>query len=276
MIAFLLAAATLLYFGPAASAAILGIFCIALAAASYAAVFAFFDKDPERRNYRVFATWSAALFLAGSLLCLPAMGQAAALGVAAVVATALGARGSRLSLEFHGTVYLVAAAAVSGLLGYIFLALAGTLGGAPGWSVCLVSVSAALCYAGAKPCQGEQWKAQILHLVSACLGIGAAAALLVAGAVSLMALRVAPEAHHVAFIRTLILCVTALAVAFSGAHWKRMELTRIGYATLVLIAAKLVFEDLRLGHLEFIAASIFLVAMTLIAVPRIAHMGHRA
>jgi len=55
-----------------------------------------------------------------------------------------------------------------------------------------------------------------------------------------------------------------------------MELTRIGYAALALVAAKLVFEDMRQGHLEFIAASIFLFAVTLIAVPRIARMGPRA
>jgi hypothetical protein len=35
-------------------------------------------------------------------------------------------------------------------------------------------------------------------------------------------------------------------------------------------------EDLRLGHLEFIAASIFLFAITLIAVPRLARIGQKA
>jgi hypothetical protein len=70
--------------------------------------------------------------------------------------------------------------------------------------------------------------------------------------------------------------LAALALAYSGAHWRRMELTRIGYATLVLAAAKLVLEDLRHGHLEFIAASIFLFAVTLMAVPRLARMGSRA
>jgi hypothetical protein len=107
------------------------------------------------------------------------------------------------------------------------------------------------------------------------VAIAAAAALLVQGLMGLTALSVNPGAHHLAFIRTLTICVAALALAFSGAHWRRMELTRIGYATLVLVAVKLVFEDLRHGHLGFIAASIFLVAVTLIAVPRIARMGHR-
>ena len=82
-------------------------------------------------------------------------------------------------------------------------------------------------------------------------------------------------AHHLAFLRTLTICLTILALAFSGSHWCRIELTRISYVALALVAVKLVFEDLRLGHLEFIAASIFLFAVTLIAVPRIARMGQR-
>ena len=107
------------------------------------------------------------------------------------------------------------------------------------------------------------------------MAIAAAAALLVQGLMALIALGVNPGAHHLAFIRTLTICTAALGLAFAGAHWRRMELTRIGYATLALVAAKLVFEDLRHGHLEFIAASIFLFAITLIAVPRISRIGHR-
>jgi hypothetical protein len=275
MIAFLLAAASFIYFGPAASATILGVFCMGLSAASYAAGFLRFDRMPERRNYQVFAAWSAALFLAGSLLSLPPMGQAACLGVAAVVTTVLGARLSQPALEFHGMVYLLAAAVVSGLLNYVFLALAGTLTGAPEWSVYLVSACAAVSYAAVKPCPRETWKQHLFHFASASLAITAAAALLVNGLVGLTALRVIPEAHHLAFIRTLIICAAALALAYSGAHWRRMELTRIGYATLVLVAVKLLLEDLRHGHLEFIAAAIFLFAITLIAVPRIARMGQK-
>jgi hypothetical protein len=78
---------------------------------------------------------------------------------------------------------------------------------------------------------------------------------------------------HVAFIRTSILCALALALAFAGSRLRRLELKRIAYAALGLLAAKLVFEDLRHGHMGFIAASIFLFALTLIAVPRLARAG---
>ena len=274
-IAFLLAASSLLYFGPQGSATILGVICLVLSAASYATVFAVLDRTPERRNYHVFLTWSVALLLSGCPLCLPTSWASASLAATAVAATFLGVTLKRLSLQLHGLVYLLAAAAVSGLLNYAFLALAGTLPAAPSMSICVVSACAILCYAAGRFRHDEAWSRQLLHTVFAVLAIAAAAALLVQGLMALTALTVNPGAHHLAFIRTLTICLAALGLAFAGAHWRRMELTRIGYATLVLIAAKLVFEDLRHGHLEFIAASIFLFAVTLIAVPRIARMGQR-
>ena len=272
MIAFLLAACSLIYFGPPASATAFGVFCVALSGAGYAAALVHFDRAAERRNYFVFATWSAALFLAGTLLCLPTFWQGPWLSVAAVVATFAGAWLRRSALQLHGVVFLLAAATVSGLLNYIFSALAGALPGAPGWGIYLVSACAVLCYAVMKPCPEESWRRQFLSIVVAALAVCAAAALLVKGLVGLVALGIIPAAHHLAFIRTFTLCATAIALAFSGSHWRRMELTRIGYATLALLAVKLVLEDLRHGHLEFIAASIFLFAITLIVVPRVARL----
>jgi hypothetical protein len=273
MAAFLLAALSLLSFEPRGGAFALGGLCLLFSAAGYAAVFACFRQAPERRNERVFATWSAALFLAGSGLCLPTSWVAPCLVMAAIAASFLGVSLNRRTLEFHGLVYLLAAAVASGLLEYVFHALAGTLPGAPAWSVCLVTACAVLCYAARKSGQGEALSQQLLHLVSAALAIGAVAALLVKGLAWVTALSVNPGAHHLAFIRTLTICATVLALAFSGSHWQRVELTRLGYAALALVAAKLLFEDLRQGHLEFIAASIFFFAITLIAVPRIARMG---
>jgi len=274
MIAFLLAASGLLYFEPRNGRVVLGVACLILSAAGYASVFAFFNRRSEQRNSKVFAAWSAALFLSGCVLCLPPLWMAASLGLAAVVATVLGTRLNQPALGFHGLAYLLAAAIASGLLVYVLGALAGTLPGTPSMSVWLVTGCAILCFAAGKPCDGKRWTEQVLSLVFATLAIGATAALLVEGMMGLIALSVSPGPHHLAFIRTLTICAAALALAFSGAHWRRVELTRIGYATLALVAAKLVLEDLRHGHLEFIAASIFLFAVTLIAVPRIARMGH--
>jgi hypothetical protein len=254
----------------------LGIFCLALSGAGYAVVFGYFDRRQERRNYLVFASWSAALFLAGCLLCMPQVWQPVWLSVAAITAVIASARTRRLALELHGMMFLLAAAGISGLLKEVFDALAGTLPGAPGIDICVVSACAVFCYAAMKPCQEKSWTRQTVSVVFASLAIGAVAALVVQGLVGLTALKVIPGAHHLAFIRTFTACIAAVALVFSGANWRRMELTRIGYATLALLAVKLVLEDLRHGHLAFIAGSIFLFAITLIVVPRVARMGQKA
>jgi hypothetical protein len=284
-IALLLAAVSLADFGPKAAIVILGVVCLVLSAACYAAVFAVFERAPERRssaidvarrNAAVFAFWAAALLLAGSFLCLPPLALIVLLAAAAIAATLLGSRKSWLAFEFYGIVFLLAAAAASGLFSFFVSALAGTPAGAPPPGIWLVTVCAILCYAAAMPRKGESWLSQTLHLVFAALAAGAAAALIVQILVSLVALKIVPGAHHLAFIRTLTLCATTLALAFGGAHWRRLELTRLGYAFLALVAIKLVFEDLRHGHLGYIAASIFLVALTLIAAPRVARARQKA
>ncbi len=277
MIAFLLAACGLIYFGPGGSATGLGVFCLILSAAGYGAVFAIFDRAhfTEQRNYAVFAWWSAGLFLAGGCLCMTPLSFALCLGLASIVCTVLGVRLKKLTLEIQGTAYLVAAAAISRLLEYAALALAATLPGVPALSVCFVAVCAAICYAAGKAGRGESWKRQILSIVSASVAIGAGTAMLVKVLMGLAALSVNPGLQHLAFVRTLTLCAAALALAFCGSHWRRRELTWMGYAMLALVAVKMVFEDLRLGHLEFIAASIFLFAVTLIAIHPLARMGQK-
>jgi hypothetical protein len=125
------------------------------------------------------------------------------------------------------------------------------------------------------PGQPETSKCRLLDLLPATLAILAITALAVDGLMFLAALSVHPGPHHLAFLRSLAICAVALALAFSGSQWRRKELTRIVYAALTLVAVKLVFEDLRHGHPGFIAASIFVVAVTWIAVPRIARLRQR-
>ena len=146
---------------------------------------------------------------------------------------------------------------------------------APSWSICFIAACAIFCFAAAKSSAGESWKPQALHLAVASIAAAAVTALLVKGLATFITLWILPGAHHLAFIRTLILCAAALAFAFCGAFWHRLELTRVGYAALALVAIKLVAEDLPLGHLAYIAASIFLFALTLIAIPRVARLHHR-
>ena len=279
VIAFLLAAFSVLRFGTTAGApavsVMLGAFCLLFSAACYTAAYAYFDRYHEERNYHVYATWSGALFLAGSFLCLPPLLLTLCLSVAAIVATLLGVRASRLTLEFHGLAYLAAAAYASGLLDYAGRALAGTFPAAPGWMVWIVAASAIPCYRVIGHFRTERWNQRLLQLLSAILAVAAVSTFLVSLLVWLAELGMTPGASHVAVIRTLITCGVALALAFSGSRWQRAELVWIAYGTLALVTAKLLFEDLQHGHPGSTAVSIFLYAVALILVPRMARVGRR-
>ncbi len=275
VVAFLLAAFSVQSFSVSAGAMVLGAFCLLFSAACYAAAYIYFDQLHEQRNFHVYCTWSAALFLAGSFLCLPPLLLALFLSAAAVVATLMGVRASGLTLEFHGLVYLAAAAYASGLLDYAGRALAGTFPAAPGWNVWIVAASTVACYAEGCRFRTEIWSQRLLQLLSALLSVAAVITFLVSVLVWLVALGMTAGASHVAVIRTLIICMVALALAFSSSRWERRELVWIAYGILALVAAKLLSEDLQHGNPGFTAISLFLYAVALIFVPRLARIGRR-
>ena len=166
-----------------------------------------------------------------------------------------------------------AAAFASGLLKYAARALAGTFPNAPGWMVWLVAASVLLCYAVGGRFPGERWKQRLLRLLLAILAVSAAATLLISALVWVAAVGMTPGASHIAVIRTLITCALALTLAFGGSRWQHIELVWTAYGTLALVTAKLLFEDLPHGHSGSIAMSIFLYAVALIIVPRMARLG---
>ena len=276
VIAFLLAAFSTLRFGGSAGATVLGVLCLLFSAACYGLAYAYFDRFHEERNYHVYATWSGALFLAGTSLCLSLTSLAVCLSVAAILSIFLGVRASRLTPEFHGLVYLAAAAYTSGLLDYAGRALVGTFPAVPGGLVWMVAASAVLCYGIGGRFRTEGWKQRLLQLLSAVLAVAAVVTFLVSSLVWLAAVGMTPGASEVAVIRTLITCAVALALAFSGSRWQRAELVWIAYGTLALVTAKLLFEDLQHGHPGSTAMSIFLYAVALILVPRMTRVGRRA
>jgi hypothetical protein len=141
--------------------------------------------------------------------------------------------------------------------------------------VWMVAVAALLCYAIGGRFEGERWNQRLLRLLSAVLAVSAVATFLVSCLVWLAAIGMTPGASHVAVIRTLITCALALALAFSGSRWQRIELVWTAYGILAFVSAKLLFEDLPHGHSGSIAISIFLYAVALIMVPRVARTGRQ-
>jgi hypothetical protein len=268
-VAFLLAAASLVAFGPQSAKALLGATCLAFAAASYAATFRLFNQGAPWRNRAVFSSWSGVLFLAGSILCFPGNWTTVWLCAGALLAVAAGVGLQKTFLVFHGTAYLFAAAALSGQLNYFAHSLFGASPGSPGWKIALLSACAAASYVTASRSRLDDWELQTLELSLGALSAAALVALLVEGLVAIASAEMVLARYQLASIRTLTLCFAALALVFCGARLQRCELSRLGYATVAITAVKLFVEDLRHGHLAYVAVSIFMFALTLIAASRL-------
>ncbi|MGA8159217.1 MAG: hypothetical protein WA374_11780 [Acidobacteriaceae bacterium] len=273
--AALLTVWTILVFWPGHGPVVLGVLCLIASAAGYAVAFAWFGRVHAWRNYHVYATGSLALLLAGCFLSLPPGCLPLCTGLASVALVGLAERTAHDTLQFHGLALLAGAAVSSGLFVYVGHAMAGASPAAPGWIVSLVCVSAILCYAGVPRSGLDAWSRGTLHLLFAGLALGASAALLVWILVRIAALGVAPGVEHIAVSRTVVGCATALALAWCGSRWQRRELVWLAWVVLASTACKLLFEDLRHGHLGFTAVSIFLYAVTLLLIPRLLHKGSK-
>lgn len=276
LVAALLTVWAVFDFWPGHGAVVLGVLCLLASAGGYAVAFAWFERMHARRNYHVYATGSLALLLAGCFLSLPAGWLALSTGLAAVAFVGVGKRTAHDTLRFHGLALLAAAAFSSGLFVYIGRAMVGASPAGPGWIVSLVCAAAILCYGGVLGSGLDDGWGQMLRLLFAGLAFGASAALLIWMLVRITALGVAPGAEHVAVIRTLVGCGAAFALAWSGSRWQRRELVWLAWVVLAFTACKLLFEDLRHGHLGFTAASIFLYAVTLLLISNLLRRGAKA
>jgi hypothetical protein len=275
-IAFLLAIASVLFFVPAHAQMVAGVTCLVLAGAIYPATFLWLHGLVDQRNYRVFGTWSAALLIAGALWSLPRGAAAMLLATAACAAYAGGARFKSRMLELHGAVFLCAGVAVSEMPRYVFGALASSLPGRPAMSVVVLTTAATLAFVEDRDLGDGPGLRRALQFIPAFVSVCGASALLAHGMLALFSFASMPEAHHVAFVRTLTISLVSMSLAFAGSRWGWLAMTRLAYVALVFVAAKLLFEDMQHGHMAFIAGSIFLFAITLIAVPRLVRWGTNA
>ncbi|MGA8088868.1 MAG: hypothetical protein WCA10_16435 [Terracidiphilus sp.] len=275
MTAFGLAVSSVLYFAPRMEM-ILGVACLMLSAATYGASFHYLRQLPDPRDFRVFNSWSAALLIAGALWTLPRSGASTVMAVAGLVAYFFAERMELPILELQGAVFFCTAALVSDVANSILGALAGAQPGRPAWVTWIIGGTAAIAYFSGKDSGDAGSARQVLRFVAALLGVSATAALMIHGMLTLAKFAIALDAPHIAFLRTLAISMVSLLLAFAGSRWGRITMTRLAYVALAFLAAKLIFEDLRHGHMEFIAGSIFLFAITLIAVPGLVRMGAKS
>jgi hypothetical protein len=269
VLAFLLAFYGTLRVTSNAAAPALGSLCLLFSAACYWGALSRFSQDADARNRRVYATWAAALFLAGSVLLFSANLQIVFLCVAAIAAVFVYTGTRKLSLGMHASVYLAAAATVSPLPAYAVNALAGSVPPAPSWEIWLVGISAAICYAiGARVCE-DQVKRRLLWVIPAVLVGFTAAALVVVVIAGAVASRMELAAAALSVIRTVVNCGLALSLGFLGSRWRRIELGWVAYTALAFGTLKLLFEDLRFGNATSMVVSLLFYGLILILLPRL-------
>ncbi len=251
----------------------LGVLFLALAAVCYWGALSRFVDESHTRNRRVSATWAAALLVAGSWLLLPASLLVPFLCVAAVVAAFLYSNTAKFSLGLHASVYLAAATAVSSVPGYVMNALAGNVPAAPGWSIWVVAAAAGMSYVvGARHVE-ERTRRRVLWVVPALLVGFAVAAVAVSAIVGLAGGSGGLVASRLSVVRTIVDCAVAVALAFAGARWKRVELGWVAYAAVGFGTLKLLFEDLRFGNAASLVVSLLFYGGVLILLPRMMQRG---
>lgn len=253
----------------------LGAACLVAGAASYFAAFGMPAGRSERRNFYFYAVHAAGFVTVGSFFALAGAALAIWLCVVALAASGLGVRARSPVLDVHGMVYLCGAAYASGLLGYAGRALADGYPAGPGALMLVGAATSVACAAMVSRYRGEHAGERVLRLLPASVAVFAIAGLAVGALARIFAGGGAPTLPELAVVRTVVTCGAAVALAFAGARWERRELVWMAYAAAVLGSVKLVFEDLRLGTNQSLAASLVIYGAVLILIPRMAKVRRR-
>ncbi len=251
--------------GPGAIAFLFGLLC-------YWTAFGFVERRTgEDRNFYFYSTAGALLTLGGTSLMGLGRGPSflwAALGFAAAV---LGRRFGRMTLRVHSAVFVTAAALEAGLL----LACARSLGGQStempalaAWTTALAACGAWIVLAGDPGAPRSGW-ARLPQLVLAFVAVFVLGKALQLGAWVMLAETLDRDAGAAAVVRTALLALLALGVAWTGRAGTVPELRWLVYPIVAFGGLKLLTQDLRLGRPATLVASLALYGVVLVLAPRL-------
>lgn len=280
--------ALLIGFGGAAfvvsgsSAVGVGILGLVASAGVYRVAFRFADRSlARRRSFHFAATAALGLGVIG-LIVLPSVAviTVAAAALAAALST-LAARWHRVTLSLHGVVFLLLAAAHSGLLVAAAYALGAPAGMAwPGVPplAAVVFVAAAITAMSTLRLDGPDLRGVVARVVALVVFALVAAGVTITLAVVPLAGRPGAGADPaiVAALRTVVLCAAAVVVA-ALARWRRLgDLRWIVYGILVLVGWKLVLDDLRGGRSATLFVAFAASGAALVAASRLLRWPRQA
>lgn len=236
--------------------------------------FVFLERRGQRgRNYYVYSTFGLLLLVTGTAAVLPATVLGIVWSALAPAFVWHGRTNASRTREWHGAIYLLLAAFVSGLVGWSMASLlAGTGAQWPPTLAQLISAAAAIAGYGilrsGRPLGEAEWPVQICFLLFAAIAALSVAGL-AAGALVAAAGAIGNTATFVATLRTAVLLVLSATLAWIGRRWARPELTWLVVPLMILGAYKILTQDLRQSHAMALFASLLLYGGALVLLPRI-------
>lgn len=262
------------------SGGVLGSLCLAIGVASYATAFWFIDRRPALvRNVYFYTSVGLVFVLAGCELLWPMPVIAVVWASLGLSASAAWVRTPRLFLVMHGAAYLCAAAFVTGVLGYGMSTIFGApaaLWVSPSWTH--VVVLGAGCIAAWLVARQAGDASRALHVPRALIvlttvwaggavAVGLLAPMLAGGPGGTV------DAGSLATLRTCILSVAALGVAFIGRHPGFVEWNWLVYPLLVIVGLKMLAQDFSVSRPATLFVALALYGVALIVAPRLRRTG---
>ncbi len=267
---------TLVAWSSVAPPAAAGVVSLAFGALCYGCVFVVVDRRVDPGWHVQYYTTLALVLVFAGLALLPGA-RWTGLGLAALGVLAVGSWGrlGRPFLLLHGVAYAIAAGILSGAIGYsawaLFASADLTPWALPGWPLVAVGVAGAATVALAAMRPAPEGGAVATGLR---LALDAACAWTLAGCVTgWFAALVIDEARidlgALATVRTGVLAVGVLLVAWIGRHVRFREWAWLVYPTLVLIGIKMVAQDFRHSRPATLFVALALFGLALIIAPRL-------
>lgn len=257
--------------GSGSNIVVVGVASLVLAVLGYIVAFSFVDRHRHQRNFFFYAEVAQLFALVGIVLCAGSAAGSIVYSFAAVASAALARNRGRLTLALQGALYATAAAIASGLIERSTTALlSATMDPSfPPFATILALISLGIvAFVGVrKPTESAAVFASVLRVLSLGVFVWTAAGLSIA-----ILMAAAPGGEHVgasslATIRTGVLVIATLALAF-GARYGARETGWLVYPLLFVTGVKVVAVDFPQGHPQTLFAALALYGIALSAAPR--------
>jgi hypothetical protein len=257
--------------------AVFGIAALLVGGACYGVALAVLARrEASALNFYFYSTVALVLVLAGFAIAVDGAWVGAVFALFAALATGTWSRTGRLYALLHGAVYLLAAAVASGSLAYCAQALVVGMDvpwAAPDFVMLVVVVAGVLCVALATmqppPRGGEVAIGTRFTMILVCVWTVAGTLI---GALAPLAGRLpdgSVDPGMLATVRTGVLSLATLAVAWMGRRERLREWSWLVYPLLIAIGLKLMTQDFKHSRPATLFIALALYGAALIVAPRL-------